>query len=254
MTSDFLRWGARSPLPRITLGAVALLLLLASKGHGMQTDRSDTVPRWEPPEEISAEIRERLAGRWSVDPSEIHLEWGRSRPVRFPAELGEIELLGGGRNGQWIVAFHSTNPKESGTSVPLRTGLTRIEPFARQSLARGDVLEAANMEFRSRLHWGPPQNLPEPAEAGWVAQRRIDAGDHLTIPAVRPPQLVVSGRPVQLVWTSGALKISLKGKAVGSAAMGERVFVRTEEGHRMSGIVTGPGRVLLSNPDTGGEE
>jgi len=254
MSSDTRLSGAEASLPRILLGVLALLLSTASHGRGMQTNGTDTVSEWEPPEEISHEIRVRVAAKWGASPTDIHLEWGRVRAVRFPTEVGEIELLGGGRNGQWVVAFRPSNPKEDGTSIPLRTGVTRIEPFARKGLARGDVLEPENMEYLPQLHWGPPDALPQLAEAGWVAQRRIEAGGHLTVPAVRPPQMVVSGRPVQLIWTSGSVKISLKGQAVGSAAMGERVFVRTEEGHRMSGIVTGPGTVLLSNPGTGGEE
>jgi hypothetical protein len=46
----------------------------------------------------------------------------------------------------------------------------------------------------------------------------------------------------------------MQGKAVGSAALGEQVFVRTDEGHRMAGIVTGPATVLLSEPVRGGLE
>jgi flagella basal body P-ring formation protein FlgA len=254
MPSDIRPQGAHLALPRIAFGVLALLLLVVSKGHGMQTDRADTIPQWQPPEGISTEVRETIAKKWDTSPADIHLEWGRLRPGRTPTAESGIELLGGGRNGQWVVAFLPANPDENRLTVPLRTGVTRIEPFARKALARGEVLEPENMEYRPQRHWGPPDDLPRLAEAGWVAQRRIEAGDNLTVPAVKPPQLVVSGRPVQLIWTSGALTISLKGKAVGSAAMGERVFVRTEEGQRMSGIVTGPGTVLLSNPDTGGED
>ena len=85
-----------------------------------------------------------------------------------------------------------------------------------------------------------------------MAQRTISSGELLSSPAVRPPRLVISGHPVRIVWRSGAVEISLQGKAVGSGSKGDRVFVRTEEGHRMAGTVTGSREVLVSNPENGG--
>ncbi len=232
-----------------------LTVLLFSVGHGgllAQTEGVDTLPSWQPPPGASDQVREIVAAKWYVAPTDLRLEWGRPRNGETLPAGGGIELLGGGRNGHWIVSFSFPGSQPEKTTVALRAGVILNHPVARIPLARDDVLETQHIEYQPTVQWGPPASDPTPVEPGWVAQRPIGIGDPLSAPAVRPPLLVVSGRPVQIIWSSGALKISLQGKAVGSAALGEQVFVRTDEGHRMAGIVTGPATVLLSSPITGG--
>jgi flagella basal body P-ring formation protein FlgA len=247
------RAGYRTPLGKIALGVPVLLLFPPSPGEAAQTVEPDTMVQWEAPQKITDEVRSRIAEEWHVGTADVHLEWGSLRPGQTLEDMVVVDLLGGGRSGQWVASLLRPGDEEDRASLPLRAGVTHMVPFARKPLSRGDVLEPGTMEYRPHVQWGPPSQNSPPAETGWVAQRRIEAGTPLTSPAVRPPQLVVSGRPVQLIWASGALRISLQGEAVGSAAMGERVYVRTEQGHRMAGIVTGPGTVLLSSPGTGGE-
>jgi flagella basal body P-ring formation protein FlgA len=218
-----------------------------------QTLTADTLPSWEPPEAIVAQVRVLVAEEWNVDPENLVLEWTRPRnPVSFDW-LHDINVLGGGRNGHWIVSLRLENTDPDRISLPMKAGIRRWVPVAATTLSRGQTLGSEDLEYHELIHWGPSIGYPEMAEPGWVAQRRIDAGDVLTRPGVRPPLMVVSGRPVQLIWSSGPLKISLAGTAVGSGSEGETVFVRTEEGKRMSGVITGPGTVLLSNPGTRGE-
>jgi flagella basal body P-ring formation protein FlgA len=193
-----------------------------------------------------------VAEKWNTSPGDIHLQWGQPRNPESLELVTGVELLGSGRNGRWIALLSVPGMEGDKVSVPLKTGVTMVQPYSKVPLVRGEVLEPANMEFQTGVHWGPASELPEAAEPGWVAQRRIEAGERLLPPGLRPPDLVISGRLVELVYTSGSLTISLQGKAVGSAALGEQVYVRTNEGHRMAGIVTAPGTVLLSNPGTGG--
>jgi len=234
------------------LWLTALLFSVGQSGLGAQTESGDTIPPWQPPPGASDQAREIVAAKWNVAPTDLQLEWGRPRNGEtLPAGSG-IELLGGGRSGHWIASFSIPGSEAEKTTVALRAGVILNQPVARIPLSRGDILEAQHIEYQPAVQWGPPASEPTPVEPGWVAQRPIGIGDQLSTPAVRPPLLVFSGRPVQIIWSSGALKISLQGEAVGSAALGEQVFVRTDEGHRMAGIVTGPATVLLSSPITGG--
>jgi len=208
---------------------------------------------WAPPEALSGEVRILVAERWGTNPDDVVLDWTRPRTLPALDEFAGLEVLGGGRNGHWIVSIQRPPPAQDRVSIPMKAGIRRWVPVARKVVARGKTLEPEDLEMQAHVHWGPGEHLPEVAEVGWVAQRRIDTGDILSRPGVRPPLMVVSGGTVQLIWTSGALKISLDGVAVGSGSIGETVFVRTEAGTRMSGVITGPGTVLLSTPGTRGE-
>ena len=104
-----------------------------------------------------------------------------------------------------------------------------------------------DMEMEIRTHWGPVTDLPEPCALGWVTQRRIESGEILIEPGVKPPLLVVSGRSVQALWSNGRVELNLQATALSSAVLGERVFVRTEDGTRLDGVVRGPGMVEISN-------
>lgn len=237
------------------LGALVALVLVAAWARPALSQANDPgeggIP-WEPPAEVIQHVKARLAAQWNVPTRSLHLEWSRPRAGTVLSRAERVELLGNGRNGRWMVSVHLPGSEREVVSLPLRAGIRRNQPFARVSLPRGAILTSANMEFLPSVHWGPLDDAPPAPDSGWVARRRIQAGELLTPPGVQPPLLVVSGQPVHLVWKSESLTISLQGTAVGSASLGETVFVRTNEGHRMSGTVTGAATVLLSNPASGG--
>lgn len=241
----------------IRAATVWLGLLVFVLGHGQrvsaQTETTDTVPDWEPPVTVTAQVRVLVAEEWGVIPEDLHLEWTRPRKPVPLDRITNIQVLGGGRNGHWVVSLHLEDTDPDRLSLSMRAGIQRWVPVASTTLARGEVVESNQIEYQPQVNWGPSDGFPDVAEPGWVTQRRIDAGEVLTRPGVRPPLMVVSGGPVQLIWSSGALKISLDGTAVGSGSMGETIYVRTEQGSRMSGVITGPGTVLLSTPGTRGE-
>jgi flagella basal body P-ring formation protein FlgA len=56
---------------------------------------------------------------------------------------------------------------------------------------------------------------------------------------------VVSGRPVEIRWARNGVEVTMEGKAAGSGALGEEVFVRTGTGERLRGVVRGPGTVVI---------
>ena len=90
------------------------------------------------------------------------------------------------------------------------------------------------------------------AEVGWMTKRVIRAGEPLRAPAVAPPDVVAAGQPVQVVWSDGVVRVRVRGTAVGSAALGERVLVKIDPRRRLEGIAAGPALVQLSSSNESG--
>ncbi len=241
--------------PRRAVRAPALILAWASvlgvgAGEGVGQETLDSESGWTPGAQMESEVRNQLAARWGVLPEALVLEWGVPRGRQFPSALAGVRLLGTGRAGHWVASFLTKEDGGETQSVLLRAGVMAPRPVARRSLERGLVLGQKDMAFEARLHWGDPKTLPKAGESGWVAQRTIEEGELLVSPAVKPPLLVTSGRPVTLFWSNGSVKVSLQGTAAGSATLGEPVLVRTEDGTRLSGLVEGPGLVRLQGNPT----
>jgi len=209
-------------------------------------ERPDSASGWEPGTELAQVVREALARQWGVVPESLVLEWGTPRGGDIPPDYQTVDLIGHGRDGRWVVAFRPEVGSPDARSVLLRAGVIRSVPVARRALERGARLEESDLEFQSRTRWGPGE-ATDSCQVGWIAQRRIDAGEVLAKPAVRPPLMVVSGRPVRVVWSNGKVSLTVQATAVSSGSRGERVFVRTSEGTRLDGVVQGPGLVLISS-------
>jgi flagella basal body P-ring formation protein FlgA len=213
----------------------------------------DSVPSWEPPPETVRNVRRELARRWGVCADDLALEWGLPRGDSLPPGFTGVELVGRGRGGHWVVSLYRPRDPAETYAVSLRAGVEVREAVARRGMARGERLTSAHVEWRPRVSWGAPPLEEARARTGWVAQRRIRPGEVLEPPALRPPLLVASGEPVEIRWAGKGVAVTLAGRAVGSASMGERVAVRTEAGKRLFGVVAGEGVVLISSGNETGE-
>jgi flagellar basal body P-ring formation protein FlgA len=124
----------------------------------------------------------------------------------------------------------------------LATGAAAQEnpPVAARDLARGVTLEAADV-------------LGDGEIVGWVTRRVVREGEALRPPAIAPPEMVRSGDTVQGVWRQGGMEIRVQGRAMNSAAEGERVSVRVDARRRFEGVAVGSGVVRLDSPETSRE-
>ena len=242
-----------SSLPLRITRAVARVILptvCVGLGLGQQGVRAaqhpDSIPSWMPGEAMESEVRSQLSERWGVLPEALVLEWGEPRGGDLPYEYDRVRLMGAGRDGRWVASFGMEDDGGDSRSVLLRAGVLVPQKVAGRALERGRVLGEEDIVVEQRIHWGPPRGVSEECVVGWVAQRPVDQGEPLSVPAVRPPLLVVSGRPVIVLWSRGNVDLRVAGTAVGSASLGERVFVRTEAGTRLDGLVEGPGMVRVS--------
>lgn len=129
----------------------------------------------------------------------------------------------------------SAMAQAAATSAPHGT------PVAAHALARGVVLTADDIAYSDSLKTA----VASAVAPGWSTRRVIAAGERLAPPAVQPPQLVTANEPVDVEWAEGNVRLTLRGTALRGGAEGERVYVRTESGRRIDGIVIGEGRVRI---------
>ncbi len=204
---------------------------------------------WAPPEALSGRIRDEIGRRWSVAAERLRLRWGPVRTRWRDAELTDFRLLGSGRDGSWVVSFLDAEKRRL-FSVRLTAAVRRRHPVAARPLERGDTLRAADVRREEVVTPGRPPRR-DSVRAGWVARRRVEAGEVLIRPAVSPPAAVQSGARVEVLLVTGSLELSVPGRAAGTAERGESVSVRLETGRRLRGVAVSPGVVRLRNPGGG---
>jgi flagella basal body P-ring formation protein FlgA len=134
--------------------------------------------------------------------------------------------------------------------LALSAGLSRAQgapsqrtPTAAHLLPRGTVLTADDIVYRDTTVRGPVDtNRVGP---GWVTRRLIAAGEVLRTPALERPTVVEANQPVNVEFADRNVVLTLRGIATRRGALGERVSVRTELGHRVDATVIAPGRVRI---------
>ena len=131
----------------------------------------------------------------------------------------------------------------SATVAHAQQSPSRKVAVATRTLARGTVLSAGDFVMRDTTVRGPIDTSI--VGEGWVTRRLIGAGEVLRMPSVERPRAVNANQPVELEWEDKNVKLILRGIATRSAAMGERIEVRTDSGRRVEGTVVAPGRLRL---------
>jgi flagella basal body P-ring formation protein FlgA len=217
-----------------------LTIALAAVTALSETAAAQVVP-W--PSDAVDDVVALVAERLDAPADQIVLEWGpyRGEPVHPEAP---VELKGSGAGGYWIAS--SERVGGGSASVRVRAGRRFARAVAARSVARGSALTPDDITTEPRLVWGRVETDSSSAREGWVAQRPLRPGDELVTPAVRPPLAVLSGRPVEIRWYRGSVRIIVAGTASGSASVGERVTVRTASGRRLVGVVEALGIVDVS--------
>jgi flagella basal body P-ring formation protein FlgA len=222
----------------------ASLLVLLQLGGSVPAPA--TVPAAAVPDSVAARVSTWLAREWSVPERAVRLEWGRLS-LALPGRPLPFRVTGRGVAGWYVVVFDPSSP--GAVAVRLRAGVEDSVLVAARPLATGALLSAADLKSEPRVCWGPPappsESRPGP---GWEVRRALATGEVLARPAVTPPMLVVAGEPVRLVWTEGAVQVSVVGIALNRARQGELVRARVEgRSDRLVGTATATGTVVISS-------
>ena len=82
--------------------------------------------------------------------------------------------------------------------------------------------------------------------AGKIAVRNLIAGKPVRQSDVKAPQLIRRGQSVNITSRAGGLLVTMKGKALGNARAGDRLWVQNQSSNkRVEGEVTAEGEVLI---------
>lgn len=140
-------------------------------------------------------------------------------------------------------------PATPAVAAPLARDQRRVTvAVATRFLPRGTMLRDQDFARRDTVivwRWGAVGPDTTRVQPGWVTRRPIAAGEVLRSPAVMPPPVVESGRPVHAIWQEGPVRLVLAGTATNTAALGAPVGVRIDRGRRLDGIAVAPDTVRL---------
>lgn len=104
-------------------------------------------------------------------------------------------------------------------------------PTAAREIPRGTELTAA--DIRSDTVAG----TASATRIGWVTRSLVHTGESLQEPLVQPPRLVRAGTDVTVRAESGSVVVTRAGTALTSGSIGDRVRVRIDPLHTVTGIV-----------------
>ena len=108
-------------------------------------------------------------------------------------------------------------------------------PVAAREIARGIELTSADISADTMAA----------SRIGWVTRRVIHEGEQLKEPAVAPAQLVHAGSAVTVRAESGGVVVTRTGTALSSGSLGDRIRVRLDSQHTITGIVASSAMVKI---------
>lgn len=132
-------------------------------------------------------------------------------------------------------------------------------PAAGPVAARGNVdvltwarpINAGEMVSAEDLVWakaaGAPADAPNDAEAviGLAAKRPLRAGAAVSLRDVSAPTVIKAGEMVTVTWSDGAVTLTMQGKAVKAATLGETVQVINPASKKViEAVASGPGQAM----------
>jgi len=132
--------------------------------------------------------------------------------------------------------------------VPVTVRIQAPVVVAARPLANGKVLAAEDLNLQTQdLTQLPAGVLLDPALAvGQTLNVGLLPGYALRQDMLRAPIVIRQGQSVRLVAQGGGFSVSAEGKALGNAAAGQAVQVRTAAGQTVSGVARPDGSVEVS--------
>lgn len=225
----------RGAKARLCWRLVVVVVALMGAGQGWAEEGDD----------LAGKIRNFVVTQFHPVKGKLEIQVGTPTLGGWPAVCAEplLNLPQGNRLGRLLVAVQC-GPVEAGVGgwrglVPVQVSLMTPYFVTRRALTRETVLSADDLEERSgkvtyldsltRLSDGVGKALSQPLAAGQV----------LRISGLHEVFLVHRGQSVALQIQGEGFQISTDGVALGDAAEGQNVQVRTTAGKLLSGKVTG---------------
>lgn len=136
-------------------------------------------------------------------------------------------------------------PAAGGVAVAASRGNVDVLTYAR-NIGAGETVAAED------LVWGKaamaPSDAPRDPDAviGLAARRPLRAGAAALAHDVSAPQIIKTGEVITVLFQAEGVSLSLQGKALGSAGVGETLNVENTVSKRtIQAVVTGPGQAVV---------
>lgn len=144
--------------------------------------------------------------------------------------------------------------------IVVRGGAPSATAAGTPAVARGNVevltyarnLTAGEIVQPEDLIWGKaaaaPSDAPGDAEVviGLAARRPLRAGAAVSARDVSAPQVIKSGELISVIYEDGGISLSLQGKAMGSAGVGDSLAVmNTTSKKTLQAVAMGPGQAAV---------
>lgn len=124
-------------------------------------------------------------------------------------------------------------------------GNVEVLTYAR-NLNAGEMVQAQDLVWAKAA--ATPLNAPRDADAviGMAAKRPLRAGAAVSSSDVTAPQVIKAGDLVTVTYSDGQVSVSLAGKAMAAAAMGETVSIQnTASKKTIAALASGPGQAVV---------
>lgn len=129
-------------------------------------------------------------------------------------------------------------------SAPAGRGNIEVLTWAR-SLNAGEIVQPEDMVWGKAA--GAPSDAPRDADAiiGMAARRPLREGASVSLRDVSAQQVIKAGEMVQITWSSGGITLSLQGKAMSAAAVGQTFNVQNTVSKKLiEAVATAPGQAV----------
>lgn len=151
--------------------------------------------------------------------------------------------------GKTRIGVRCLQPVEWSIIVPVDVQqMARVVVLTR-AVPTGQTLEAADINVRSLVagETAPPAALNAAEQAiGRVAIATLGKGLMLRSDMLRLPYVILQNQTVTLIAQGDGFQVGNDAKALGNAAIGQTLSVRTQSGQIVRGIARSPGVVVLA--------
>jgi flagella basal body P-ring formation protein FlgA len=255
----------RAPDPGTTGSLPTAQLLATLRAHqviGVDTKELTAIPvtrlaRTIEPSEIDREVARALERRNGLgDAANLSLTFDRGvQTLQLDASnngtLQPAAVRYDSRSGRFDVSFEIAN-EASAPPTKLRFTGTVIETVEAAVLARSvernEVIKSSDVvvERRPKAEVGNDAAARDNA-VGMQARRQLRTGQALRVTDLAKPDLVTRDQNVTLIYESGGLYLTIRGKALEGGTEGDAVNVLNLQSKRtVSGIVVGRGQVSVA--------
>lgn len=150
--------------------------------------------------------------------------------------------------GKSTVGIKCTGKKSWSLHVPLTISLYGKVLVASRQLHKNTILTADDVKLKrynlAKLSFGYYEDLK--SGIGMKLKRRVSAGSVLTPSVLKKPRKITRGQKVTIMAQSGSMLVRMKGKALGSGAIGDRIkVINIKSKRKLEGIITLNGEVKV---------